>query len=67
MNFTTVLGALLPMITPAILQEWTTVGLPAIQAVVAKLQAGKGLEEAQLAVTFLDGLAKLEIARLAAL
>lgn len=64
MNFSSVLAALLPMMEPIILQEWETAGMPVLQALVAKLEAGKGLEEAQLALTFVDGLAKLEIARL---
>jgi hypothetical protein len=63
MNFASVLKLMIPMLEPVLLQSWEAQGLPAVIAMGAALQAGKGKEEYAALCAFIDALAKIELAR----
>lgn len=58
-----ILALLLPEIEKVSLEEWETVGLPALTAKAKSLAPGKGQEEALILVNALDQIAKFEATR----
>ena len=57
------LKMVLPMMEQAGLQEWETIGVPALTGVAKSLAAGKGQEEALIIVDALDKIMKFESTR----